>query len=68
MRFDIYLKDPVTGKVAEVTGHLMRGGTFKVDYHSENGIFTPTLNTEADLNITYNYGHYYHEIYQEDGI
>lgn len=22
----------------------------------------------ADLNITYNYGHYYHEIYKEDGI
>ena len=68
MSFDIYLKDPVTGKTAEVPGHLMCGGTYKADYHPESGTFTPALNTEADLNITYNYGHYYHEIYKEDGI
>ena len=62
MSYDIYLKDPVTGKTAEVPDHLMCGGTYKADYHLESGTFTPALNTEADLNIKYNYGHYYHEI------
>ena len=57
MSYDIYLKDPVTGKTAEVPGHLMRGGTF-----------TPALNTEAHLNVTYNYGRYYSELYKEEGI
>lgn len=68
MSYDIYLKDPVTGTTMEVPGHLMRGGTFKADYHPESGIFTPALNTEAHLNITYNYGRYYSEIYKEEGI
>lgn len=27
------------------------------DYHPESGTFRPALNTEASLNITYNYGH-----------
>lgn len=68
MSYDIYLKDPVTEKVAEVPGHLMRGGTYMVDYHPESGTFTPALNTEAHLNITYNYGRYYYEVYGEEGI
>lgn len=68
MSYDIHLKDPVTGKTAEVPGHLMYGGTYRADYHPENGTFTPALNTEATLNITYNYGHYYYEIYKEEGI
>ncbi len=68
MSYDIYLKDPVTGKTAEVPGHLMHGGTYQADYHPEIGTFTPALNTEASLNITYNYGHYYYEIYEEDGF
>ncbi len=68
MSYDISLKDPVTGEVAEVPGHLMHGGTYKADYHPETGIFTPSLNTEADLNITYNYASYYYEVYEEKGI
>ncbi len=68
MSYDIYLKDPVTGETAEVPGHLMHGGTYRADYHPESGTFTPALNTEASLNITYYYGHYYYEIYGEDGI
>lgn len=68
MSYDIYLEDPVTGTTAEVPGHLMRGGTYKADYHPERGTFTPALNTEAHLNITYNYGRYYSEIYKEEGI
>lgn len=68
MSYDIYLKDPVTRETAEVPGHLMRGGTYVADYHPESGTFTPALNTKAHLNITYNYGHYYHEVYKEEGI
>ncbi len=68
MSYDIYLKDPVTKKTAEVPGHLMRGGTFMANYHPESGTFTPALNTEAWLNITYNYGHYYYEVNKEEGI
>ena len=68
MSYDIHLKDPVTGDTAEVPGHLMTGGTYKADYHPGTGTFTPALNTEADLNITYNYSHYYYETYEEKGI
>lgn len=70
MSYDIYLKDPVTGETAEVPGHLMIGGTYKADYHPETGAFTPALNTEAHLNITYNYSEYYHlsDETKEEGI
>lgn len=53
MSYDIHLKDPVTEEIAKVPGHLMAGGTFRADYHPETGTFTPALNTEANLNITY---------------
>ena len=56
MSYDIYLREPVTGEVANVLGHLMIGGTYKADYHPETGTFTPALNTDAHLNVTYNYG------------
>ncbi len=67
MSYDIYLQDPVTHETAEVAGHLMIGGTYKADYHPETGTFTPAINTEAHLNITYNYGPYYREV-DEKGI
>ena len=47
MSYDIYLKEPITGEVASVPGHLMIGGTYKADYHPETITFTPPLNTEA---------------------
>jgi len=68
MSYDIYLRDPVTREVAEVPGHLMIGGTYKAEYHPETGTFTPALNKEAHLNITYNYGKYYREASEENGI
>lgn len=68
MSYDISLMDPVTNRVAEVPGHLMIGGTYAADYHPETGTFTPALNTNAELNITYNYSHYYHETYKDKGI
>lgn len=67
MSYDIYLKDPVTNEVANVPGQLMIGGTYKADYHPEIRTFTPALNTDAHLNVTYNYGCYYREAY-ENGI
>ena len=63
MSYDIHLKDPVTGETVTVPGHLMIGGTYKADYHPEIGTFTPALNTEAELNITYNYSGYYYDTY-----
>ena len=54
MSYDVHLLDPVTKEDAQVPGHLMIGGTFKADYHPETGTFTPALNTDAHLNITYN--------------
>ena len=68
MSYDIYLKDPVSGETAEVPGHLMIGGTYEADYDPKTGIFTPALNTEAHLNITYNYASYYYESAGENGI
>lgn len=65
MSHDIYLKDPVTRKVANVPGHLMIGGIYKADYHPETGTFTPAMSTEAWLNITYNYSRYYYECHEE---
>lgn len=65
MSYDLYLKEPATGEVASVPGHLMIGGTYRADYHPETGTFTPALNTEAHLNITYNYGGYFREVYEE---
>lgn len=46
MSYDIYLREQVTGEVANVPGHLMIGGTYKADYHPETGTFTPALNTD----------------------
>jgi hypothetical protein len=68
MSYDIHLKDPVTEEVAKVPGHLMTGGTYVADYHPETGTFTPALNTDAELNITYNYGGYYGDVYKGKGI
>jgi hypothetical protein len=68
MSYDIHLKDPVTNEVAKVPGHLMTGGTYVADYHPETGTFTPALNTDAELNITYNYGSYYSDVYKGKGI
>lgn len=68
MSYDIHLLDPVTNEPATVPGHLMYGGTYAADYHPATGTFTPALSTEASLNITYNYGHYYYEAFGELGI
>ena len=53
MGYSIYLNDPVTGEIARVPGHFMIGSTYKAEYHPETGNFTPAVNVEAELNITY---------------
>ena len=67
MSYDIYLREQATKEVAQVPGHLMTGGTFKADYHPDTGTFTPAINTDAHLNVTYNYGVYYRQV-EEGGI
>lgn len=58
MSYDIYLNDPVTGKVIELDSpHHMRGGTYQLGG-----------TTEAYLNVTYNYGKYYYDVIGDDGI
>lgn len=65
MSYDIRLKDPVTNETLEVPGHLMTGGMYKADYDEKTKTFSPALNTEAYLNITFNYSNYYYEVYNE---
>ena len=58
MSYDITLCDPVTGKVLELDApHHMRGGTYKVGG-----------NTEAHLNVTYNYCPHFYRLMGELGI
>ena len=58
MRYDISLVDPVTKETLEVERpHQIRGGTYAVGG-----------TTEAWLNITYNYGRFYYEVFGEKGI
>ena len=58
MSYDLYLRDPVTGEVLEVPGHMMFGGNIPCDYVS--GTFVPKPTMSAYLNITYNYSRYYY--------
>lgn len=58
MSYDISLVDLVTRETLEVESpHQMRGGTYVLGGTSE-----------AWLNITYNYGRFYREVFGEKGI
>ena len=58
MSYDISLVDPVTRKTLEVESpHQMRGGNYAVGGTSE-----------AWLNITYNYGRFYYDVFGKKGI
>ncbi|MBQ6392180.1 MAG: hypothetical protein IJH60_01570 [Eubacterium sp.] len=62
MSYDIRLMDPVTEETIELpVKHVMTGGTYQADYDERTGTFSPKPISEAWLNITYNYGHYYYE-------
>jgi len=58
MSYDIELVDPVSGESLNLDyPHQMRGGTYKIG------------GTEiAHINITYNYGRYFYEIFGDKGI
>ena len=67
MSYDIRLKDPVTGETLELpVKHVMTGGTYQADYDERTGTFSPRPISEAWLNITYNYSHYYYEATEGD--
>lgn len=58
MSYDICLKDPVTKEtILFDDAHQIRGGTYQM-----GGCH------EAWLNITYNYGRFYYDIFGEKGI
>ena len=62
MSYDIRLKDPVTDETLDLPlKHVMTGGTYQADYDEQTRTFSPKPISEAWLNITYNYGHYYYE-------
>lgn len=67
MSYDIRLKDPVTKEVVNLPNkHLMIGGTFAAKYDPNTDTFSPIPISEAWLNITYNYGHYYYDATNND--
>ena len=58
MSYDIYLLDRVTKETIEFDDtHDIKGGTYKVGG-----------NTEAWVNITYNYSNHYYRVFGEYGI
>ena len=67
MSYDIRLKDPVTDETLDLpVKHVMTGGTYQADYNERTGTFSPRPISEAWLNITYNYSHYYYEATEGD--
>ena len=67
MSYDIELVDRTTGDVIQLpTKHLMTGGTFRAEYNPETDTFSPLPISDAWLNITYNYAHYYYEATEGD--
>ena len=69
MGYSIHLVDPVTKETLKFPhGHVMCGSTYKADYHSETGTFTPALNDEAELSVTYNYSSYYYLYDKDNGL
>ena len=58
MSYDIELVDPITKEILQLDSpHHMRGGTYAIGG-----------TTNAELNITYNYGQHYYEVFGEKGI
>lgn len=67
MSYSIRLCDPVTKEPIDLPfAHVMTGGTYAADFDAATGRFYPRPITEAWLNITYNYAHYYFEAAEGD--
>lgn len=64
MSYDIYLNNPETGEVSKVSSYLMTGGT--VPCRNVNGQLFQDEQTDAWINITYNYAKYYYAVTEGD--
>lgn len=64
MSYDITLNDSLTGEVSKVSRFLMTGGT--VPCRNVNGQLFQNEQTEAWINITYNYAKYYYAVTEGD--
>ena len=64
MSYDITLNDPSTGEVSKVESFLMTGGT--VPCRSVDGQLVQAEQTDAWINITYNYAKYYYAVTEGD--
>ena len=62
MSYDIELKNKVTGETAKMRHpQYVRGGTVPAVVDKRTGQFVQAEQTEAHVNITYNYSRYYYE-------
>ena len=62
MSYDIELKNKVTGKTAKMRHpQYVRGGTVPARLNPMTGELEQAEQIEANINITYNYSHYYYE-------
>ena len=62
MSYDIELKNKVTGETAKMRHpQYVRGGTVRAVMDERTGQLVQAEQVEADINITYNYSHYYYE-------
>lgn len=62
MSYDIRLKNRITGETAMMKHpQYVRGGTVRAVMDERTGQLVQAGQVEADINITYNYSHYYYE-------
>lgn len=62
MSYDIRLKNKATGETARMKHpQYVRGGTVRAVMDERTGQLVQAEQVEADINITYNYSHYYYE-------
>ena len=62
MSYDIRLKNKATGETARMKHpQYVKGGTVRAVMDERTGQLVQAEQIEADINITYNYSHYYYE-------
>lgn len=62
MSYDIRLKNRITSETARMRHpQYVRGGTVRAVMDERTGQLVQAEQVEADINITYNYSHYYYE-------
>lgn len=68
MGYDIFIRDPATGKAVEVMERLTGDGAHAANDDPGKGMLAETFKADAHVNITYRYGRYYYETYEKEGI